>query len=744
MTVNPFHGLTDEERLRLLSQIGKDARKQFEEACDKSSQLAEAVNPLQLLAHFSFYDQLISSPEHAEQYEPVSQPSVEWLQAMILRSALPKVEETLNTSPTPEVILEINKCLNMAEQAFMHMRLPEDRQPQAIEAAAEAIRSHTAFTRNEGRTSQLRRLHLEIFRPLDDAFRKREGFSLTDCADGLWKLVDAIEKRINQNLQVRQRIIRHSKPRAIIKAFAEYCNADPKAIAAEMSAYSSDRSSVRSAVWNWFDTDNFRFFFFRPEELRGLPLNETSADALISALERISHKFGDLKDTDPEKLFLDNPIWKRPLIALGEGRYYFPIPGVVQSFGIEILEELLSKHGDLRDRYLQKVRPTYLEANAEAMLRRFYPGARIWRGLKWKHLDGTTYENDLLVIIDSHALVLECKAGRLRSRALRGDPAALEAEIRKLIQEPSLQGQRFREFIASKRGIVHLVDSTGVTQEIDLRRILRTTLINITLDYLGWVGVNSQLLKSAGLLPQSAPLATTIPLHDVENILSVLDDHAASFHYLHRRGEISEHAYPLAGEDGMLELYLTSGFDFTGVADESNGQIHLLATGEPIKKYFLGLEKGSPIPKPGRRFVRWWVDMLAQFRQRGFPGWIEAAYILLCVSYEQQKAFEQSCNRVTKDTRLNWHGKHENHTIMLLSEPATKFAIAYIAVKNKPASEVRRLVTHLTRTLTSNHGADRILVITGSAADKVYPYLGAYFHSSELQALGKGWATELQ
>jgi hypothetical protein len=428
-------------------------------------------------------------------------------------------------------------------------------------------------------------------------------------------------------------------------------------------------------------------------------------------------------------------VWTRPFFAVGGGSYYCPVIGLVQSFGLEIMEGLIRPHQDLWEKYGQEVRGRYLEDRTEALVRAAYPQAKVYRGLKWPGADGKDYENDVLVIIDNHALVFECKSGRVRALAQRGNPAAMKTEIEKIIGDPSRQGRRFAEYLLAQKRVVRLPDATGKMRELDLTSLLRATPVNITLDYVGHLGVQQRLLLSANLVSSDTALTATLPLHELENILELLDRPAISTHYLRRRSEIASANDMLAEENGMLALYLATGFDFGEAEGDPQHQFVVTGLGKKLDPYFRRKEFGKSVSKPTRRLRGWWSDLLAKFEAKQFPGWIESSHALLSVGYERQEQFEQLCKQLVRNVRTNWRDPlHNNTCVLIVGSPSWRTAVIYLVVKNQTREELHELVNDRMQRAVDSHGVKRAIVIATSAIERTYPYLGVYFHCAEMNA----------
>ena len=106
------------------------------------------------------------------------------------------------------------------------------------------------------------------------------------------------------------------------------------------------------------------------------PVNE---DALLDTLIHWSYSPQDLVGHKRDHLFLDNSIWDRPLVCMGERRFYWPILEIFHSFGLEMLESLVSRHSDLREKYFSKARSNYLPDRVAELMRSLSDGTDLLR-----------------------------------------------------------------------------------------------------------------------------------------------------------------------------------------------------------------------------------------------------------------------------------------------------------------------------------------------------------------------------
>lgn len=102
---DPLKNLSAEERAATLKATAEQAESDFRSAITTIIPIIEKSDPLRILAHFAYFDQLHSQLyTGASEYAPVGQAEIEWLQAMILRTSPAQTRE----SPKPEEITALN------------------------------------------------------------------------------------------------------------------------------------------------------------------------------------------------------------------------------------------------------------------------------------------------------------------------------------------------------------------------------------------------------------------------------------------------------------------------------------------------------------------------------------------------------------------------------------------------------------------------------------------------------------
>src|SRR5206468_7085295 len=140
---------------------------------------------------------------------------------------------------------------------------------------------------------------------------------------------------------------------------------------------------LRGYLINQWDRRNFKLFYISMDEVMACYPGAVDRSKLEQILLLWSLELSSLAAADPEHFFLDNPIWYRPLIHVGPDRFFFPLPGLIESFGQQLLEKVIQTDAKLWDKYQSKIRPAYLEKSTANLFSLAVPSAKVLTGVRW-------------------------------------------------------------------------------------------------------------------------------------------------------------------------------------------------------------------------------------------------------------------------------------------------------------------------------------------------------------------------
>lgn len=244
--------------------------------------------------------------------------------------------------------------------------ISNDEEQMTARSLQERVRMHTHVVRNWGYFEQVVQTSRDLYAPFDKNFVDAHGFSVTDLIDVLVWLHSEAERRMSDHLGLSRKILRGQ---TAIKLVERYYKLVPNLVGnvdEMLSGLPADvtREQMSGMIMAHLDLRLVDTRLFAPDDVAastGKPIEVVSA--ILSAL---SFEPGALSETKPEFLFLDNPVWERPVISLGYG-FLVPLPQAAFSHIHKIIECLAREAG--LDEPLQDRRAGFLERSLEDLFR---------------------------------------------------------------------------------------------------------------------------------------------------------------------------------------------------------------------------------------------------------------------------------------------------------------------------------------------------------------------------------------
>jgi hypothetical protein len=561
--ISALQGMSEEEAILYLKRKGEEFGQIFEDSFKQLQEQLLCVEPRLLLSSLSFYN-LTSFGKQSKRIDgekSIHQHAIELVQALLLQHR--QEDFTFN----PKVAFDsqtLGDLIRKAPEAFQWRRLAQ-LDPEMAAAGRlrlrvlEYMRMHTQVIRNWGYPQQIVRIVKDLFAPLEAEIEQWRGVRISYLIDTFLKVGRLVANRINShNDLVRPCLRARSINSAVKKYYQSFTDLEggPEKFLAIANEH---RLSLERVKYLLMGHSGLRFasiYTLRFDDF----LNNYPASIEPGALRRVfdawSLSFGDLAGRNPEHFFLDNPIWRQPLIKLKEDEYFWPITGVFISFCLELMEDFISSNEKIQRKYGQW-RAQYLEDEVERLFTDAFPPAKTFRGSIWR--DPSTqrdFENDLLILLEPYIILVESKSGRVHPTARRGADLRLGRTIRELIIEPSIQAQRFADYLNNERRVHEFATKKGTINEVDTSNVHEVVRINVNLDLLGVLMSRWPELSNAGFVPQGTRLSPTMSLTDLELIFTLLDGACQKLHYLVRRSQFEETAVCLGDEPDLLAFYL--------------------------------------------------------------------------------------------------------------------------------------------------------------------------------------------
>lgn len=550
----------------LFASIGPEVEAKYQETRQQLLQILTESDSIQILSTLARLFAMLQTPGHPKRAatgHEIGQHHLEIAQALALTS--PPA-----TEPAPgrllgrvEKVVELLRANGEAAQLRRFANIPPDPTAQKKAIALERMREHTQIIRGASYADQTRRYLQLVLRRIDPAFSAQYGVNATIVALVLHAMLELIEERLTDFSKRQSWFYRKKKPREaareFVRAFPQYGMTTDGVIAA-FAKGEVPLELIRVALVEYTSGLVADCFTLSADDIVVICPPGADPAAVQRVIDRWSLSFGDLSGQNLDHLHLDNPIWRKPFIRIGDGRWLWPTPTVSITFGFEMFEMLLEPHRLLLERY-DEARGDVLESEVNTLLAKELQAGKVMRGVKWTDPEtGRGYENDSLVAIDRILLMCEAKAGRITAPARRGAPDRLSGEIRKLMADPAEQSKRFMRYLSNERR-VHRLESKDGLIEIDSRKIDTFVRVNVTFEPIGSLSSRWPELVEAGLIAMDAVQIPTISLGDLEIICRSLRSQAVLIHYLRRREDVERNAVYMADELDLIALYLATGFN---------------------------------------------------------------------------------------------------------------------------------------------------------------------------------------
>lgn len=674
--------LTRKERIELIRNIGRKARTEFEEKYLTIERWFKEYDPLYLLSFCACY--FISTPEGVD---PEVKGKMDFYHHYLEIMQAFALYEERSCSGKPlfqdaerlqKEMLEIGRLMQMR-----WVNIPDDAMSDE-EISAYRLRtdmmSQTAAVRNWAYIHQMKRVAFDLADLIGPAFETVYGFKAIDFLQLLWDLTEERNDLLNEHISKIRTCAKKKNYREIIEAYNEAFPQNKK-IDEEETEHLWDyvgrkRKSLIALLVCHADLhleDVYSFSFDHAEFLCKEAIN---AAILQSTLSGLALRFGDLKEFNKDYIVLDNPVLDKPFIELDDNKFYSAIWGIMPHLLLDILEAFVWKDEQLREKYTQ-IKSKYLEDEIERLFTVGFPDALIYRGSVWRDpVLKKEFENDLLVVIDGFAVVVEGKSGSLSDPARRGAPDRLSKTLRELIEEPSEQALRFASFLQENRGLHSFPTRRGTANVVDSSRIKYFIPLGVTLSHLGTIGSNLKKLIEARITDKNLEeLAPSINVTDLESVFELLPFEAEKIHYLARRREFEAHMEYEGDELDLLGFYLDNGFNIGDHEYSRDVVINIGLKSKELDPYFVGMNDGFSVLKPELSMTKWWKDLLNGLHERKTEGWLETCFVLLNTTKEDQEQFERMMEKLKSRIRKGRLEKPHNWVILLSGPERRRYAI---------------------------------------------------------------------
>ena len=687
---NPFDHLTDEQRKEVIDQISKKSIDSLPKTIDALFEILKQYSPtvlISILASNSLIQGIgdegvvsLESKTSIEQYH------VELLQAFILK--LP-TEELGKKMPPPAITKEVmDKLVEISGHStmsrFSSKLVDESEENKAISLIQEHLRSHTQAVRNWGYNSQIKNISTELYSKFDVFLTINYGFSASDIIQLFSLLITMSEDKLTVRLDMLKDLYRTKQTQDLLDKYCQYLGfslEDKKFIESQLNIEKLKVKELFMKLLEHSDTLLISLFIIDIKKIsNALSFEEKKSKAI---LEHFSFAFGDLEDKETSHIFLDNPVWTKPVI-LDKGNFYCVLPQLFFSFILDSMDELVEPLAKVK---FHELKAEYLEDKIEQIVKTRFPSSLTIAGAKWE-LDGKIFETDLITFIDSHAIIFEAKSHKVTKPALRGAPRRIKRHLKDIFIEPSIQSHRFEQRLRFLIDNPDVEDPLRKELPVDLTNIKKILRVSVSFDDFATLQTNIHLFEKTGWLPDDFQSCPSMNLADFQTLFDFLEHPVQIIHYLERRREI-EKKYKIIGDElDFMGMYITTLLDFgifSGYAESDGNIINIVGMSKSLDNYYQSKDAGINIPKPQPKISSWFKQIFEQLEKRSTPGWSQIGSILNRFPFEEQMKLERNIIDLTRIVNRTWEKEGHKNLIIFCPHEASEFALVVVLYKNSNA-----------------------------------------------------------
>jgi hypothetical protein len=293
----------------------------------------------------------------------------------------------------------------------------------------------------------------------------------------------------------------------------------------------------------------------------------------------------------------------------------------------------------------QKHRANFLVDEGMKALKRLLPSSQAYANLTYFTGPTEIAELDGLVLFDRYAFIIEAKAGEFGA-ARRGGKDRIIERLTKLVEEPSKQGARARDFIRESDSPVFF-NKRGKQIAVDKATYTELSVITLTLDSLDVFTSGMHRLRDTGVLERH-DLPWAVCLTDLVAISEIVQSPSEFTHFLRWRLAVNEGGDVSAGIDELnwLAVYLKEGPEFLRVP-LGYTMLTFNTYTDDIDAYFYyrGGFRTKPAARPAQPIPEPLRGLLSAIEETRLHGHTAATETLLDLSFKEREQFAQELKK---------------------------------------------------------------------------------------------------
>lgn len=517
-------------------------------------------DPLAVLAKSSVRHMIESGMERSsrvqEELPSLEQAEVELVQALILTLEGPHRQ----TPTSPGNFVRFWRLLNRHVSSYVHKQPDKLNKNPLDDFVSYRARVHTIHYRNLFAKEDCEQTLLTLLARTDLISERDLSYKLSDAYLALIRILDIVTERFEIFRQHIRNLHVGEDRQAVLDSISFFATATP--LAERLWQRGSlrftdikDLKDLKSAGYQLSEMAN-AWVYRLPRSLLAAEFSPT----ILGVIDRLSMQCGELAGMNLEHIYMNNPVWRRPFIALDNGDVFAALPQLALSFPFAIVEGLLEGQTRLERAY-RDARASHLETEIATIVRRAMPSANVYEQVIWTDpATGKGYENDVVALIGNTIFLFEAKSGRISDVAKRGGSISLQQNFKDLFVEPGEQAQRLEAYLDMEGSNASLrLKKTGQAIDLNLGNKKIVHKFSICFEHFAALTSAKYYLRDLGLLADDTAWAPVLSLGELQMIERFLDTEISFFHYLTRRATIEEIMDFDGDEQDLLSMYLMNG-----------------------------------------------------------------------------------------------------------------------------------------------------------------------------------------
>lgn len=735
------YGGTPEAReamARALDQALKTSGPDFGDAMRKAKAAIERADPLALIGAFAMYYGVVQEGTNPEfnRTNGVFWHHIELAQALAFRSV---PDPSTNLTAPFEVIEDVTHCITRLTDAWM---LLEGRKLQQaapgpkrdLASVLMRLRVNAMTVRGWGYKDRSVSLLQDLLLPLDSEVHQQLGWR-PSLLPAWWV---AIGDTLSERLEAHRAAVREATEWPVddqwLHRVRERFGALPVDDERKLIVATATNDEFRCGfICHSSDLRAHEIFRYSLNELTDLmPGAEVASDVVRGLLDAWSVTPGDDCGVAPGRLFLQNPVLDRPFVKTGQDEWHLFCTWLPMHNAFALLERAIGGDVNLFDAYTAR-RAAFLEQRVSDLLSSALPDAEVESNLLHSDpTDSKEYENDVLAILDSYAVVAEAKAGRIGPEARRGKGLHLRDRITELLEDPSEQAERLAGLFSresKQQSFERKADGTSFV--VDASRIRQTLSIGVTLEPIAGLLPKLSEVADAGLSDRAAEaLIYSISLPDLELVTDILKHPSEVLHYLTRRIEIERREFLQGDEADLLGLYLQTGFNLGEKEFEGQDILDVTGMSDPIDVWHYRSEAGLKAQCPRVERTSWWEAVLTRIEERRGPRWPEIGVTLCNVPPEAQRELEQAMEQLRNEVVS---GERPPTDVMVFHNgpPQRRDVFIGVIAASPDKDERARQYEQAVSVAITEHELDRVILFAWTPEEIDAPYFALVYYGSD-------------